>query len=309
MACKCKSRPRIISNVVRSMNESGHCCVDVCANPICDDPNILGINAPLIYDEIGVNLCTTFNLGTDISTTYPTATSARLTVIDATYTYGTGNVLIESLTARPNCYRITLSNITLQFAVTLYDNACRPLATLYPTAVYLPSDTSSATYDEDTNPTSVELEIFAPYGVSYAPAATAGGTPTPVINFNGLMTTNNSVTQGINLFAMAKLLEFSLDDDTVTAGVTLVLQSLYFVGYNVKSAGKIEIPKGSIVNPETSDCMRFVAGDLLNLKIKPLDLSCGCSQEAKQPCDNIGGGCCNFSCPRTVGDDTEVTLT
>lgn len=291
--CKCGGRTRIASEVVRSM---GNCqCVDVCATPICQDPDVLGIMTPMIYDEIGINLCTTFDAGTIPAT----VTNGKIRVLNATYTYGTGNVQLETLTGRPNCVDVTLTNITVQFALNLYDSACRLVTTLYPTAVYLPSDITAPTYDEDTNPSSVVLQIFAPYG----PAYTADVAPTPVVNFVGFTSGNNSLQQGINLFAMAKLLDLNLEESTVTVGLTLVLQSLYFAGYKVRSEGKIDIPKGSIVTPEDSQCLRFVAGDLLNLQIKPLDLGAPMyEEENKQECfgRNICGSCGDGAADITV---------
>lgn len=289
--CRCQ-RTRIVSDVVKNMNQSGTVCRDVCTSPICKDPCLLGMMTPLIYDEVGINLCATF--AADIATAYPTATNASIQVIEATYTYGAGNVQLNVIPGRTNCYSITLANLTIQFAIDLFDATCRYLGTIYPTAVYLPPATG-ATYDEDTNPSSVELDLFAPYGVSYA--SETGGTFQPVINFIGRSTTNNFITQGINLFAMAKVLNLNTTGNEVTVGLTLVLQSLYFVGYKVKSAGKIDIPKGSIMGPEESDCMRFVAGDPLNLAIKPLDLGepmyeerykcdCNTSLKCNDPCDN-----------------------
>ena len=64
--CKCKNRARIVSDAVRSINNSDR-CRDVCANPICGDPNVLGAFAPVIYDSIGINLCTTFDLEENIA--------------------------------------------------------------------------------------------------------------------------------------------------------------------------------------------------------------------------------------------------
>lgn len=303
--CKCSNRTRISSNMVQKM-ASG--CVDVCANPICGDPEKLSLMAPLIYDEIGINLCATFDLGVDIAETYPTVTTASIKAIDATYAYGPEGVQIESLAGRPNCYRITLSDITVQFAMDLYDNAGRLVDTIFPTAVYLPPSITAPTYDEDTNPTSVELEIFAPYGLSYDTTATP---PTPVINYLGFTQTTNFVRQGINLYGIAKLLDFDTVDSTATVGLTLVLQSLYFAGYCVKSAGKIDVPKGSILPADNSECMRFVAGDLLNLAIKPLDLcengcqgngsGCGCGYDCI--CGNDIGGS-NNDCMKFVTDDS-----
>lgn len=290
---KCGCKPRIVSSVVQSMGCNKGNCKDVCTNPICGEPGKLGIFAPLIYDEIGINLCATFAIGTDISTTYPTVTSASVKVINVTYPDGATGVQIERISGRPNCYLITLSNITVQFAIHLFDASCRLVDTLYQTAIYLPSDTGAATYDEDTNPSSVELEIFAPYGVSYDTTATP---PTPQLNYVGFSNTDNFVRQGINLYSIGKLINFNVDDDTVTVGLTLVLQSLYYAGYKVKSEGKIDVPKGSIMAQDNSDCMRFVAGDLLNLAIKPLDLGIpDFEEELKRDCktnvDACGGNC------------------
>ncbi|MBQ8315731.1 MAG: hypothetical protein IJ427_07855 [Lachnospiraceae bacterium] len=296
--CKCMSRSRIVSNTVQRLYAG---CTDICANPVCGDPSVLSLFAPLIYDEIGINLCATFDLGVDIATEYPTVTSASIKVIDATYTLGEEGVQVETLTGRPNCYVVTLSEITVLFAMDLFDPAGRLVDTIFPTAVYLPANTEAPTFDEDTNPSSVELELFAPYGFSYD---TTGAEPTPVVNFIGFSQDTNFVRQGINLYGIAKLLDFSTDDSTATVGLTLILQSLYFAGYRVESAGKIDVPKGSILAPENSDCMRFVAGDLLNLAIKPLDLGelptqdgCGCNCG----CGNMAQ---NNDCTRIVTDDT-----
>lgn len=259
--CNCRRRARIVSDVVQNMGNGQTC--DVCTTPICGEPKRLSIYAPVVYDEIGINLCTTF----DIPDTFPTATSASAKVLGLTYTYGTDNVEVTQIPGRSNCYTVSLSNITVQFAISLYDANCTLLGTVFPTAVYLPSDTTAPTYDEDTNPSGVELEIFAPYGITYDATGL-----TPVINNIGLTTDNNSLQQGINLFGIAKLLDYNQTASTVTVGLTLVLQSVYFSGYMVFSEGKIDVPKGSIISPENSDCMRFVAGDLLDLEIKPLDL-------------------------------------
>ncbi|MCH5268783.1 MAG: hypothetical protein J1E62_10630 [Lachnospiraceae bacterium] len=288
--CGCGNR--IVSNVVQNM-PSG--CMDVCVTPICGDPSVLSILAPLIYDEIGINLCATFTLGIDVSTTYPTAVNANVQVISMTYTYGDGNVQITPIVGRPNCYQVTLSNLTVNFAVNLYDSDCRLLGTIPVTAVYLPPATTDATYDEDTNPTSVTLEIFAPYGVSYS-----GTTAplTPVLNQINFEAGNNVVTQGLNLYALPKALGLDITSDTITVGLTLILQSLYYAGYNVASGGKIQTPKGSIVSPENTDCMQFVAGDLLDLSIKPLELGPpNCGENLKNDC--TPGVSCG-DCPATT---------
>ena len=152
-------------------------------------------------------------------------------------------------------------------------------------------------------------ETALSYGFSYD---TTADTATPVINFIGFSQDSNFIRQGLNLYGLAKLLDFDIEDSTVTVGLTLVLQSLYFAGYRVKSAGKIDVPKGSILAADNTDCMRFVAGDLLNLAIKPLDLGelqgtdCGCGT-CECDCNGNGyGQMSNNDCTKIVSDDTSV---
>ena len=93
-----------------------------------------------------------------------------------------------------------------------------------------------------------------------------------------------------------------LEGGTITVGLTLVLQSLYFAGYKVESQGRIKTPKGCLITPDNADCMDFVCGELLNLEIKPLDLGWPQYDERKkEPC-----GCDNCGCPCTdaVEDET-----
>ncbi len=286
--CKCKKNgcgTRIVSDVVSGMPNG---CFDVCTNPICGSPSELSLYAPLIYDQIGINLCATFGTGVDISTAYPTVTNATASVIDVAYEYGNGDgdVIINQIPGRPNCYSVTLSNLTVTFAMNLFDENCRLVTTIYPTAVYLPADTTSSTYDEDVNPASVELEIFAPYGVSYNRAGGEPQTYSPALNYTGFLSGNNGITQGLNLYAIPKVLNLDTTSDEITVGITFILQSLYYAGYRVASAGKIVTPKGSIVSEENSDEMKFVCGNLLNLAIKPLDLSPPyCEGNLKKDCD------------------------
>lgn len=282
--CKCRNVARIVSETVQNICSNNTCmceanaygCVDVCRNPINGDPRYLNLYSPLIYDEVGINLCTTFGLGVDLAAEYPTVTCASVRIADIAYAYGSTDVSVEPITGRPNCYLIGLSNIIVTFAADLYDATCRLITTVYPTATYLPSDSSSATYDEDTNPTRVELELFAPYGTSFTENSR-------IINAVGFTSGSNSITQGINLYAIPKLISLDTDDNTVTVGLTLVLQSLYFAGYCVESSGRIRTPKGSLSRAETGSCKQFVSGDLLDLSIRPIQLGCGNS------CTNNGG--------------------
>ncbi|MCM1190892.1 MAG: hypothetical protein NC123_02795 [Butyrivibrio sp.] len=296
---KCGCRARIVSSMVQNMQ--GNCCTDVCSTPIYGSPEMLSIMAPVIYDEIGINLCATFPLGTDVSTAYPGAVSATAQVVNIAYDYGDTNVEIAQIAGRPNCYVVTLANLSVTFAVKLYDENCRLLGTIYPVADYLPADTA-ATYDEDTNPSSVELEIFAPYGVSYTAGATAADL-TPVLNYLGFESANNSVRQGLNFYGIGKALNFDTDDDTITVGLTLILQSIYYAGYSLANAARINTPKGSLVTPDNTSCLQFVAGDLLDLAIKPLELGPPkCEELLKESCGRT-------VCGTGAVDDTILTTT
>lgn len=279
MACKsskCGCKSHYVSRLIKQMNDKS--CVDVCNNPICGTPGILNILAPLIYDEIGINLCATIDLGVDIPTLYPTVANASIQIVNITYENGEGGVTVEAIAGRKHCYLVTLSNLVITFAVKLYDASCRLVDTIYPTATYLPPE-ADPNYDEDTNPSLMELEIFAPYGLSYD---VAGGIPTPVVSNISFASPTNVVTQGLNLYGIPKLLNFDINDSSATVGITIVLQSLYYAGYMVATEGKIETPKGCTLNSENTDCIQFVKGELLNLAIKPLELGIPvCSNRCK----------------------------
>ncbi len=300
---KCKSKKcgcrksRIVSGA--ALSEKGR-CVDVCTNAPCGTPNTLSVMAPVIYDEIGINLCATFGLGIDLSTAYPTADKIRLSVTDIGFTFGTdiGQVSVEAIVGRPNCYLVTLSNLEVQFVAGIYDYANRLLGTTVVTATYLPALITDETYDEDTNPTSVELEIYAPYGPAYTvDTTTAPPTATAIIS---LITfgAENTVSQGINIMAIPKVLDFDIDADTITVGLSVFLQSLYYAAYKVPTEGRLETPKGNIATSEQSLCMDFVDGSLLDLCIRPLVLDAPeCEGSLKQDCDFDNDCCCNQQTP------------
>lgn len=290
--CRCKSA-RIASNgALCAANQ----CVDVCTMAPCGTPSVLSVLAPVIYDEIGINLCATFDLGVDISTVYPTADHIKLSVTDIEMTFGPdGTVTIDAIPGRPNCYLVTLSDLEVTFVARIYDIANRLLDTLVVTATYLPTDVTDETYDEDTNPSAVELEIYAPYGPLYDTAA-VGEPATPIITpitFGEAST----VSQGINLRAIPKVLDFDIDANTVTVGLSIFLQSLYYAAYRIATEGKLDTPKGSIIPEEQSACMDFVEGSLLNLNIRPLDIGePNCEECLKQECDyDTSCGCAGLT--------------
>lgn len=295
MSKSCSCKKRVISNAV--LNGSGNNdCNDVCVNPQCGDPKYLTVLTPVIYDEIGINICRTFEIPSELLTNYPTAVYASVEVIDITFsTTCEDAVTITQIPTRPNCYEVTLTNLNVTFAVRLYDCCMRLLTTATVCEIlYLPPNVCDESYDEDTNPTSVSLEIFAPYGVSYV----NGNIEEPDLNFIGFSTTNNSLVQGLNLMAIPKVLNFDISDGTLTVGVTLVVSSVYFTPYQLPHNGKAVISKGDLETEDESVCMDFVEGSLLDRNIKPLEL---CNPgDNKEPCDECEGPnhCdCENDCP------------
>ncbi len=280
---KCSCNRKIMSNAVAN----GLCtdsCLDVCVNPQCGEPEYLTILAPVVYDEIGINICRSVPLPADTATDFPTAVYASAEVIDiaiAAPTDDTPGTTITPITNRANCYEVELSNLSVTFAVRLYDCCKRLLTTLtIATIVYLPP-TTDASYDADTNPSSVTMDIFAPYGVVY----TDGAITSPTLNFVGFSTTNSSLEQGLNLMAIPKVLDFDLTAGTITIGLTLIVKSIYFTQYQIPHNGRAIVSKGSLNSSEDSVCMDFVSGSLLDRNIKPLEV---CNPyDQKQSCDDV----------------------
>ena len=287
--CRC-----VLQNPGRVSTATSACngpCVDVCADPICAEPTVLTLMAPVIYDQLGINLCSAVTItGLD---GFPTAASASVQVISIDL--GDGSEITQ-VPGRSNCYRITLAGLTVTFAVHLYDCANRLLTTLPATAVYLPPETAD-NFDEETNPSSIEFDLFAPYGVSYSD----GALTTPVLNYLGFSTANGTILQGLNYTAFAKLLNLDIEDSTATVGLTLYVLSLYYAQYGFTGATRSEVPKVSLIPDEDSLCQDFVDGDLLNLAIKPLELGFPqCEANLKRSCPTCDS-CCSTLTQTTEG--------
>ncbi len=280
--CNCKARC-FTSNGIANLNSDGCACLDVCVSPICGTPDNLLLYAPTVYDCIGINLCRQVPLGVTIPTTYPTAAYATAEIIDLTPTTAT----ITPITNRPNCYNVELSGLAFTVIVKLFDCCQRLLATL-PLAdvTYLPGAATDPNYNEDTNPTDVTLQLYAPYGPAYTVTGTGTGTTAaPTLIFNGLTAGQSPQSQGIQASAMAKVLNLDTDDSEVTLGVTLYVFSLYHSFYNFTGATRGSIPKGNLATVEENVCMNFVRGSLLDRNIKPLELGTpSCEGQLKKEC-------------------------
>ena len=112
----CGCNKKVLSNAVANNTDSCTCsltdnCTDVCVTPQCGDPKLLTVLVPVIYDEIGINVCRTIPLATLLAD-YPTAAYIRAEVTNITFATGAApSVTIKPIAGRPNCYELTLTNL------------------------------------------------------------------------------------------------------------------------------------------------------------------------------------------------------
>lgn len=286
--CKCSGKRRYISSGISRNSD----CIDVCTNPICGTGDNLTLLAPVVYDEIGINLCREVPITETLPTSgYPLNASVQILNIDFPEENGVSTT-VDRIPGRPNCSLITLTNLSITFAVTIYDCSKQVTDTFTETAVYLPSGPESPDYeyfDSETNPSDVELEIFTPYGLTWQ----GGSTGTPTINYIGFTTSNSMLTQGLNMIAIPKILNFDTAAPSLTIGISIYVKSIYFSQYLVPHRGRAVVPKGNIVPDEDTICMDFVSGELLDYEIKPLEL---CAPKFEERLKNSCGEC-ETCCP------------
>lgn len=248
---------------------------DACVCPPLGEPELLTIVAPAVFDECGINLCKVTRIPECILANYPTLAAIDVEVIDIDFNVGAPDASeVNFIPRRPNCIRVTLSNICVRFAVKLLDPDCRILNTLCFSTEYLPPSEEDPDFDEETNPTSITVDLYAPYGVSYIDCCNEC---LPTINFLGfvedLECRNNSLRQGLNVQALAKVIETDFEEGLAAIGITLYLKTVYFVQYKIKHAGLCVPPKCLPVDDVVDDaCLKFVEGDLLEQSVQPLEL-------------------------------------
>lgn len=264
------------------------CCrkIDVCNKEICGRPEFLSIYAPVIYDEIGVNVCRTVTIPPLVLEENPTVEMIRADVIDISLNKRTCASKKEveccktlpthyaetkvSCTNKPNCSKVTLTNVYVTYNVKLYDGCDKYLDSTIITVNYLPADKYSPDYkymDEKTNPSHISLELYTPYGVG-----TKGEKGKKYINVVSLAEGKNQVANGINITGIGKAMNFDTCEGTFSAGLSLILRTVYFEAYKIDYEGKTVPPKASTEDEDENVCKRFVENGLLSREIKPLEL-------------------------------------
>lgn len=284
MANCCGCNKRVISNIIANAqtNDCDGICTDVCTTPQCGDPKFLTVLAPVVYDEIGINVCRSIDVST-LLTNNPTAVYASVEVLSITAPQLQTFFTVAQIPSRPNCYEVTLNNLLVTFVIRLYDCCKRVLSTSTITGTYLPPATDESS-DPETNPQAITLEIFAPYGVSY----TADGA-TPILNVIGFSAPNSMLNQGLNLTALPKVLNFDTTTGTITIGLTIIVNSVYFSQYQIPHMGKAIVPKGRLSSTGDSVCIDFVCGNLLDRNIKPIEFFN--PFDKKEDCNSLSPDC------------------
>ncbi|MDO4261728.1 MAG: hypothetical protein Q4C82_06590 [Eubacteriales bacterium] len=261
-------------------------CADVCTSPLCGDPSLLPMYAPLIYDEMGVNVCQTLTVTDPGFAALSNAEKAFVQVLDVSF----ADSEAVSIPGRPNCTEITLQNLTVSLLIRLYSASGQLLGGFTQSFTYLPPVTDPS-YDEDTNPSSVTFELFTPYGISYDAADASA----PRISYMGFLAANQNLTQGLNAIAYPKVLDLNVPAGQITVGLTVIVSCVYFSQYLVPHQGKVRVPKGSLLPEDDSLCLNFVNGDLLEMTIKPLELGPPRNEEfLKNDCSQASS-CCSDS--------------
>ena len=290
--------------------ECGECChcgnkeCDICVKPFCGEPAELSVFAPVIYDEVGINLCRNITIPANVLSLYPTTSYVQLLVANIKIYSGIGYLTgeeetieytqeeldemgnpptfstVSTIPGRANCLRVKLTNLRVVFNVRLFDSCKKYIATVPLEAVYLPA-VGTTNYDPDTNPRSATVDMYAPYGAS----TVYDEYSEYFINYAGFNMYSNTIQNGINMNAVAKVMEFDPATGTMSAGITLYLRTAYYEAYKFNAIGKTIPPKMNTHEAESNPCLKFVEGDLLLQNVKPLELeSPKCEGKKKKEC-------------------------
>ncbi len=268
----CCSSQDVLSGVLTPAVSAGNAlCSESsssCGVPDCASPLVAMM--PVIYDECGVNLCRVLSPASAL----PASTAClEVQVLDIDLNLNNGTSF-ATLSNRPNCVRLTLSNLAVTFRLTALDCCGNILSQTVETVTYLDPDENCPSSDPDTNPTSVTLDVYVPYGLTYASGGC--GTFTPTMTFLGPVAgVNNQLEQGLTLQAAAKVLRFDAALNQIALGLTLYIRSIYFTEYRIPHQGISIPPKATPVEEDQTDaCQDFVDGALLSPQVCPAITQC-----------------------------------
>ncbi|NLK21091.1 MAG: hypothetical protein GX308_03160 [Epulopiscium sp.] len=246
--------------------------------PPLGEPRLLTVAAPVVFDECGINICRVVDNLEDLfpDVNFEGVSGIELRVIDIDFNFDEEDgSSVTPLARRPNCARVFLTEIDVTFEAKLIGNNCQIIDNQCFTIQYLPGDDQDPYFDDDTNPISVAVDMYTPYGVSYG----QNGDCVPVVNFLGFMENgddgNNALRQGLVAQALGKVVNLDIDSLTAAIGLTIYLKAIYYVQYKIPHKGLCVPPKCIPVEVEAENaCLDFVEGNLLEQSIQPLEVCC-----------------------------------
>ena len=294
------------------------CSCGICNSSVNGRPKYLSVYAPVVYDEIGVNICRPVTIPEAVMTANPTVSQVQIDVVDIAFTVASEGIPATTVTntVRANCTTVVLTNVSVTFRVKLFGDCNNFLTSTIIAANYLPGSSTSPEVellDDETNPESVTVELYTPYGIGYTSVAAT----TPFINTVGFMQGANTVVNGINVNAVTKAMNFNKATGTFSAGISLFLRTIYYETYKFEHDGKPVPPKASLTE-EQNTCLDFVESGLLSREIKPLELEppkCeGKLKEEESACERNDGTetvynqCGSVDCENDEGNPVETSI-
>lgn len=254
-----------------------NCELNSNANSLCTkipskNDNILTSLLPVVFDECGFNLCKIVDLPNCILYDYPTLKTIELEVININFNFlEKDGSIVDYSPRKQNYIRIKLTNIIVDLTLKLLDYNHKIINTIVLTTNFLNPIKETAACIDKFSPSFITVELYAPYGVSYFD--NDDNNYIPMINYIGFLENNNSIKQGLNAQALAKVLETDFENNTIAIGLTLNLKIIYFIQYKLKHEG-LYIPSkcNSLEQENITKCTNFVEGDLLSQTIKPLNI-------------------------------------
>lgn len=288
-------------------------CQDICTKPLCGDPNLLTVFTPVVYDEVGFNLCSSVALPTytnpteDFFTRYPTASRFSAQIVDIQPIESSD---VSIVLTKPHCYRVTLTNVLLTIVIHAYNCNEQLLTSFVVSQTYLPSDGDS---DNIANPPSFTVDIYAPYGICYPTNLDTGSAlPSGILNTVCFLDGKNLIHQGLNLIALPKVLASDIANNRLTIGVSFFLKSIYYAQYLIPHQGKVNVPKATPTLNDDSVCLDFVNGGLVENNVKPLELMPPKCEGRYKDCSSESCGSINIpdcpSCQKPTCNPTEQFL-
>ena len=121
------------------------CSCGICNSSVNGRPKYLSVYAPVVYDEIGVNICRPVTIPEAVMTANPTVSQVQIDVVDIAFTVASEGIPATTVTntVRANCTTVVLTNVSVTFRVKLFGDCNNFLTSTIIAANYLPGSSTS----------------------------------------------------------------------------------------------------------------------------------------------------------------------